>query len=232
MSQADQNIAAPAAADKAQADTAMGQAIAAARTTKAAPRKTTAKAQPPQPPARRDAAARQAITLESAGLLAPTVDAMNRINRFFGLDPVDADEIADLTAHTLQQQAEAMGGSLGEKGTAMHFQRIVGAYVGSAYGAAQFYDTKRALAREMASKLNEDRDEDRDGPSGFQSRVERAQAFAADMARQSFATLAAAEGAVRAYEHITGRKWTPWVPTTPESQSLSRQAIAARSSAF
>ena len=232
MNQTNNNIVAPAAADKAQADTTMGQAIAAARTTKAAPRKTAAKPQPAQVPARRDATGRQVITLTSAGLLAPTPDAMAKITRIFGLDPVDADDIADLTAHTLQQQAEALRPNLSDRAIEMHFSRIVGAYVGSAYGAAQFYDGKRAIARNLASKLNDERDEDRDGPGGFDSRVERAQMFAADMARQSFATLAAAEGAVRAYEHITGSKWKPYVGTTPDSQSLSRQTAAARSNAF
>ena len=99
-------------------------------------------------------------------------------------------------------------------------------------GAATFFDSKRAVARDMASKMNDERDEDRDGPSGFESRVERAQAFAADMARQSFALLAAAEGAVKAYHEITGSEWKPYVPNTPESQTVTRQAAAARASAF
>lgn len=215
MSQAAQNIAAPAAADKA-----------------ARSKKNTGKPQAAQAPARRDMAARQVITLASAAMLAPTPDKMAQLTRIFGMEPVDADGIADLTAHTLQQQAEELRLSLSDKAMEMHFQRIVGAYVGSAYGAAVFYDGKRAIARDLASKLNDDRDEDRDGPSGFESRVERAQSFAAEMARQSYATLAAAEGAVRAYEHITGNEWKPYVGNTPDSQSLSRQTAAARAAAF
>ena len=214
MSQANQNIAAAAASDK------------------SATRKKTqaAKVQPAPSPVRRDT--RQIITLASAALLAPTHDMMTKLYRLFGLDPIDADDIAANTQQSLQQQAQGLRFSLSDKAMEMHFQRIVGAYVGSAFGAAQFFDSKRAVAKDMASKMNDDRDEDRDGPSGFESRVERAQGFAAEMARQSFALLAAAEGAVAAYAEITGSEWKPYMGSTPDSQGVSRQAAAARASAF
>ena len=218
MSQASQNIASAAASDKS-----------------AARKNTSKKAQPVkapqvQAPARRDT--RPVITLASAGLLAPTHDMMTKLYRLFGLEPVEVDDIAANTQQTLQQQAEALRSSLSDKAMEMHFQRVVGAYVGSAYGAAQFFDNKRAIAKDMASKLNDQRDEDRDGPSGFESRVERAQGFAAEMARQSYALLAAAEGAVAAYAEITGSEWKPYVGSTPDSQGVNRQAAAARASAF
>ena len=217
MSQANQNIAPAAASDKS-----------------AARKNTGKKAQAPAvqqaPAVRRDT--RQVITLASAGMLAPTHDRMTKLYRFFGMEPVEVDEIAANTQQSLQQQAEALRSSLSDKAMEMHFQRIVGAYVGSAFGAAQFFDSKRAIAKDMASKLNDDRDEDRDGPSGFESRVERAQGFAAEMARQSYALLAAAEGAVAAYAEITGSEWKPYVGNTPDSQGVNRQATAARASAF
>ena len=44
---------------------------------------------------------------------------------------------------------------------------------------------------ELTSKLlNDDRDEDREGPAGFESKAERARLFAAEMALQSFALMA------------------------------------------
>ncbi len=84
----------------------------------------------------------------------------------------------------------------------------------------------------MASQFNDLRDEDRDGASGFESKLERAQAFAAEMAWQSLATLAAAEGAVSAYHHITGNDWKPYVGNTQESRTVSAQSAAVRASAF
>ena len=84
----------------------------------------------------------------------------------------------------------------------------------------------------MASQFNDMRDEDRDGASGFESKLERAQFFAAEMAWQSLATLAAAEGAVSAYTHITGNEWKPYVANTQPSVTVSAQAAAARASAF
>jgi hypothetical protein len=117
-------------------------------------------------------------------------------------------------------------------GLSRYIQRIVGQYVGSAVSAARFYDTKRHAARELASQFNDLRDEDRDGASGFESKLERAQLFAAEMAWQSLATLAAAEGAVSAYHHITGNDWKPYAGTTQDSRTVSAQSTAVRASAF
>ena len=51
----------------------------------------------------------------------------------------------------------------------IHLQRIAGAYVGSVFGAAQFYGTKKSAAMELTSKLISDqRDGDVDGPAGFE----------------------------------------------------------------
>ena len=119
-------------------------------------------------------------------------------------------------ADQLTRSAEVFGTALNEKALQIHLQRIVGSFVGSAYGAAQFYGTKKSAAMELTSRLlNDDRDEDRDGPSGFESKAERARLFAAEMALQSFALLAAAEGAVAAYAEVTGETWKPYEAPTP-----------------
>jgi hypothetical protein len=78
--------------------------------------------------------------------------------------------------------AKAFGTALNGKALQIHLQRVTGAFVGSAFGAAQFYGTKKSAAMELTSKLlNDDRDEDRDGPSGFESKAERARLFAAEI---------------------------------------------------
>ena len=184
-----------------------------------------------QAPAR-SMTARQVITLESAAAFAPTDDVMSKVYKVFALDPVPVAEIRESVEERIVLEARLLGTVMTEKALEMHLQRVVGAYVGSAYGAASFYDAKRQTARDLTSKLNESRDEDRDGPSGFESRVQQAQEFAAQMAVQSVATLAAAEGAVSAYAHATGNAWKPYTPATPEGQGISRQAAAARMSAF
>ena len=74
----------------------------------------------------------------------------------------------------------------------IHLQRIIGAFASSTFGPAHFYGTKKSAAMELTSKLlNDDRDEDRDGLAGFESKAERARLFATEMALQSFALLAA-----------------------------------------
>ncbi|MEI4479873.1 hypothetical protein WAC35_29020, partial [Klebsiella pneumoniae] len=83
--------------------------------------------------------------------------------------------------------------------------RIVGAYVGSAHGAGQFYSRAVTEARDATAKLaNDSRDEDLDGPVGFDSAAQRKREVAADMALQAHALRMAAEGAVTAYEQIVG----------------------------
>lgn len=80
----------------------------------------------------------------------------------------------------------------------IHLQRIVGAFVGSAYSADQFYSRAVTEARDATAKAAcDDRDEDVDGPVGFDSAAQRKREFAAD-ALQSHALRMAAEGAVAA----------------------------------
>ena len=176
------------------------------------------------------AAERAPITLESAVRLGPTDDVVSKIVKVFQVEPVAVAEIREMVEEHLVKQAECM--NMGEKGAQITFGRIVGAYVGAAHGAAQTYDARRAVARELTAKMNADRDEDRDGPSGFDSRVEQAQEFAAMLAMQALAAISAAEGACSAYEHITGDIWKPYVASTPASESIGRQAATARMSAF
>ena len=54
------------------------------------------------------------------------------------------------------------------------------------------------------SKFNENRNEDRDGPSGFPSYIENTMDFAAQLALQGFVAHYMAEGAVSAFAHVTG----------------------------
>lgn len=173
---------------------------------------------------------RAPITLESAVRLGPTDDVVSKICKVFQVEPVAVAEIREMVEEHLVKQAECM--NMGEKGAQITFGRIVGAYVGAAHGAAQTYDGRRQIARELTSKMNADRDEDRDGPSGFESKVEQAQEFAAMLGMQALAAISAAEGACSAYEHITGDIWKPYVANTPASESIGRQAATARMSAF
>ena len=86
---------------------------------------------------------------------------------------------------------------------------------------------------ELTSKLlNDDRDEDREGPAGFESKAERARLFAAEMALQSFALMAAAEGAISAYADITGETWKPYEAPTSPAASVSRKSAAVEMAAF
>lgn len=162
--------------------------------------------------------------------LCPHPVLAENLSRMFGLEPVDAAGIRDATEEHLALAAKEL--PLSEKALEMHLQRIVGAFVGSAFGAGQFYSTKVTQARELTMKLaNEDRDEDRDGVSGFESRAERARIFAAEMGLQAHALLAAAEGAVSVYAYLTGSEWKPYEALS-HTPSVSRGSAAAQLGAF
>jgi len=177
--------------------------------------------------------ARQAITLELVIRLAPTPVQAETIATRFALDPVDYDGIREATEEQLGLSAKALQPTLNETALRIHLQRVVGAFVSSAHGAATFYGSKVTHARDLTSTLaNEDRDEDREGVLGFESRAARARAFAAQAGLTAYALLAAATGALHAYAEITGEEWKPYEAPNAPAGSVSRQAATAEMEAF
>ena len=129
--------------------------------------------------------------------------------------------------NTSRYQLQTLQDALNEKALRIHLQRVVSGFVGSAYGAAQFYGTKVTQARDLTvASQNDDRDEDRGGTVGFESKAQRARIFAAEMGLQAYALTAAAEGAIFAYAHITGEEWKPYEargPRPPPASVASRR---------
>lgn len=176
--------------------------------------------------------ARPQISFDAARLLCPDEHSAASVAAAFGLSVPDYDGIRQTHEKALRDTWIAFDEALNEKATQMHFQRIVGTYVSSAQGAGRFYSEKLTEARTLTSKLaNDVRDEDRDAPAGFESRAQRARQFAADLAMQAYALLAAAEGAISAYLEITGEDWKPYV-AQGETQSVERKSAEAEMSAF
>ena len=177
---------------------------------------------------------RRATTVEMVKLCCPDASQLAPIAENFGLTSVDSDGIRELHHRLVIETADALSEALSERAMQIHLQRIVGAYVGSAYGAGQFYSRAVSEARDATSKLaNDIRDEDLDGPVGFDSQAQRKREFAADMAMQSHALRMAAEGAVAAYEHAVGEPWKPFErPVENPGQTVSKQAAEAQMAAF
>ena len=176
---------------------------------------------------------RQAITLELVARLTPSAVQADKLSTAFGLEPVDFDEVREATEEQLGLSTKVLSSTINETGMRIHLQRIVGAFVGSAHGAATFYSSKVTVARELTMKLaNEDRDEDRDGVSGFDSRAARAREFAARAGLTAFALFAAATGAVQAFRELTGEEWKPYEAPVAPSRSVSAQAAAAQMDAL
>ena len=144
-----------------------------------------------------------------------------KIAESFGTAVVDSNGIRSLHERLIVETAESLSEGLGERAMQIHLQRIVGAFVGSAHGAGQFYSRAVTEARDATAKASNDaRDEDLDGPVGYDSAAQRKREFAADMGIQSHALRMAAEGAVAAYEQVVGETWKPF--DRPVSRSVQR----------
>lgn len=192
-----------------------------------------AKAATPRPSAR-VVPLRKATTLEMVRLACPDDTQAQRIAESFGLPLLDSEGIRDTHERLIVATADSLSEGLGERAMQIHLQRIVGAYVGSAYGAGQFYSRSVSEARDATAKLANDlRDEDRDGPVGFESAAQRKREFAADMGLQAHALSMAAEGAVAAYSQVVGESWKPFERQADISgPSVDRKAAELQMSAF
>ena len=175
----------------------------------------------------------QAISLELVIRRAPDHQLVENLARTFGLEAVDYDTIRDAFFAQIVASGKTLEEALNERALQIHLQRIVGAHVASAYGAAQFYGAKLSTATDLTTRLgNDDRDEDRGGPSGFEDKAARARRFAAEMALQSYALRAAAEGAVLAYAEVTGETWKAYEAPQPAAASVSRRSATVEMAAF
>ena len=177
---------------------------------------------------------RKGATLEMVRLTCPDTAQALLIAESFGTAVVDSGGIRDLHERLIIETADSLSEGLGERAMQIHLQRVVGAYVGSAHGAGQFYSRAVTEARDATAKAaNDARDEDLDGPVGYDSAAQRKREFAADMAIQSHALRMAAEGAVAAYEQVVGESCKPFDrPVENPGQNLDRKAAAAQMAAF
>lgn len=177
---------------------------------------------------------RRGSSLEMVRLTCPDAAHAMRIAENFGIAVVDGDGIRDLHNRFIIETADSLSEGLGERAMQIHLQRIVGAFVGSAHGAGQFFSRAQTEAREASTRAaNDARDEDRDGPVGFDSSAQRKRDFAADMGIQAFSLRMAAEGAVAAYEHVVGEAWKPFDrPVDNPGQTLDRKAAEAQMDAL
>ena len=177
---------------------------------------------------------RKGATLEMVRLICPDAVQAMRIAESFGTAVVDGDGVRDTHERLILETVDALSEGLGERAMQIHLQRIVGAYVGSAHGAGQFYSRAVTEARDATAKAACDaRDEDVDGPVGFDGPAQRKREFAADMGLQAHALRMAAEGAVTAYEQVVGERWKPFErPTDPTAPTLDRKAAEVQMAAF
>jgi len=181
----------------------------------------------------RTAQNRQAATLELVIALAPSHTQAEKMSGAYGLEPIDYHCVREATEEQIGLSAQALQPTVNETAMRIHLQRIVGAFVSSAHGAAGFYQSKVTQARDLTSKLaNEDRDEDRGGVYGFETKAARARQFAAQAGLTAYALLAAAEGAVHAYAEITGEEWKPYEAPLAAPATVSRQSAATEMAAF
>lgn len=177
---------------------------------------------------------RKGATLEMVRHTCPDSAQASLISESFGLPVIDSDGIRDLHHQMIIDTADSLNEGLGNRAMQIHLQRIVGSYVGSAHGAGQFYSKAVTEARDATAKgANDTRDEDLDGPVGFNGTAQRKREFAADMGLQAHALRCAAEGVVAAYENVVGEAWKPFQRQVENpGQSADRKAVELQMAAF
>ena len=177
---------------------------------------------------------RKGASLEMVRLACPDSAQASLISESFGLPVIDSDGIRDLHHKIIVDTAESLNEGLGDRAMQIHLQRIVGSYVGSAHGAGQFYSRAVSEARDATAKSASDaRDEDLDGPVGFDSNAQRKREFAADMGIQAHALRCAAEGVVTAYEEVVGEAWKPFQRQVENpGQTVDRKAAELQMAAL
>lgn len=177
---------------------------------------------------------RKGASLEMVRLACPDNAQASLISESFGQPVIDSQGIRDLHHKIIVDTAESLNEALGDRAMQIHLQRIVGSYVGSAHGAGQFYSRAVTEARDATAKsANDTRDEDLDGPAGFDSNAQRKREFAADMGIQAHALRCAAEGVVTAYEEIVGEAWKPFERQVETSgKSVDRKAAELQMAAL
>jgi len=184
--------------------------------------------------AQKNKPAPKANTIEMARHLCADIKAATSISNAYALDLPDFDRIGDRHSAVVNASAEAFNGALNERALEMHCQRLVGVFVSAAVNAGRFWSEKVSEASRLITSLqNMDRDEDQDGIAGYETKAERALQFAADMGLQSYAMLAAAEGAIIAYKELIGSDWKAYIapvegPATTERRSLAEQLAAIK----
>jgi len=177
---------------------------------------------------------RKGASLEMVRLACPDSAQASLISESFGLPVIDSDGIRALHHKIIVDTAESLNEGLGDRAMQIHLQRIVGSYVGSAHGAGQFYSRAVSEARDATAKsANDTRDEDLDGPVGFDSNAQRKREFAADMGIQAHALRCAAEGVVTAYEEVVGEAWKPFQRQVENpGQTVNRKAAELQMAAL
>ena len=174
--------------------------------------------------------ARKAPTFEMARALCPHQGVAENVAQTFGLIVPEYELIREQHILAFRSMAGAFEDALNEKATEMHFQRIVGSLVGSAVGAGNFYSDKVAEARVATARAADGGDDEHGTPIGLESKAQRAREFAADMAMQAYALLAAAHGAIEAYQELTGNDWKAY-EAAPEG-TVEKKAASAQIGAF
>jgi len=120
---------------------------------------------------------RTPVTFETAVHLCPHQGVADNVAKAFGLIVPEYEAIRAQHSIAVKRMAEAFEGSLNDKATAMHFQRIVGALVASAVGAGRFYSEKVTQARDATARAADGGEDEHGTPIGLESKAQRTREF-------------------------------------------------------
>lgn len=178
-------------------------------------------------------------TLADVLRLVPSDEQISKIVSVFGVEAGDVDELTGAGSNMIREQYDLMSPILvtyireeqNFQGLKLHLDRVVDGLVRSAYGAANFYEGRRTVAKDASdSYANEHRDEDRMGVDGGDNRVANLRRIAAENGAKAYALACVASGACAAYEELMGHPWKPY--TRDNGRTLSQSVAAAQADAL
>lgn len=179
-------------------------------------------------------AAMEAPTLKAAQDLAPDETRVAQIVSFFGMECADTAELIGVGDAIVRDQftilypvlVNQIRGDDNLTALKMHLDRTVDALVRSAIGSANFYETRRLLAKDAKDQFaNEERDADRMGVDGGDNRVAVLARIAAENGVKAYSVTCIAEGACRAYAELMGEEWKAY-QNTRSKQPVNEKATA------
>ena len=150
---------------------------------------------------------RTPVTFETAAQLCPHQGVAENVAQAFGLIVPEYDAIRTEHTTAVKRMAEAFEAPSTTRRPPCTSSASSGPSSPLQSGPAVSTPKSVTQARDATARAADGGDDEHGAPIGLESKAQRTREFAADMAMQAYALLAATHGAIDAYKDLTGEDW-------------------------